>query len=147
MPASKQRIYALLLGLGACILIFRTTHLVYVGSLEVLVLWVSSLIFVEMAIDIACLAASIRWWVADNTRASHLPLRLGAVAAILHAFRVLIFVLGRTRPFFNFDVRPDQHAQHSTMWAWHWVVFAAVMSILGIVGVIVIWRLRRRAGL
>jgi hypothetical protein len=141
----KQRIYAILLIFGACILLFRTIRMVYFDAYTILMVWVFILLILEMLIDITCLISSIIWYIADDVNKSKIPLRLGASAAILHAVRVLIFVLGRTEPFMNFDVRPEQRALHSTRWSWFWVYFAATMSILGIIGVIVIYRLRKRS--
>jgi hypothetical protein len=141
---SKQRFYASLLILGACILLFRTIMMLFQGALEVLVLWVSALLIAELVLDAACLGSSIRWWIADDKEYDRTPLRLGAAAALLHAARVLIFVLGRVGPWINFDVRPAQRALHSTRWSWEGVYFAAIMTVLGVIGVLIIWRLRRR---
>ena len=71
-------------------------------------------------------------------------MRLGAGGVILHAVRVLIFVLGRVGPWIDFDVRLEHRALHHTRWEIGWVYFAAIMSVLGIIGVVVIWRIRRR---
>jgi len=142
---SKQRLYASLLMLGAGILLFRTIMMLYQGALEILVLWVSALLIFELLIDLSCLISSARWWIANDKDKSLLALRLGAAAAIFHAFRVLIFVMGRFEPWLDFDVRPEQRALHHTHWSWEGVYFAAIMSILGVIGVIVIWRLSIRA--
>ena len=104
---SKQRLYAGLLGFGACILIYRTTRMMVEGAMVFLMLWVTVLLVMEFSIDAGCLFTTIKWWIKDDESYSSTPLRLGAAAAILHAFRVLIFVLGRTTPFLNFDVRPE----------------------------------------
>jgi hypothetical protein len=142
--SSKQRIYASLLALGACVLLYRIIAMVSGGSLGIQVLWVSVFLIAEMLVDAGCLLASIRWWVANDSEKSHLALKLGASATILHAFRVLIFVLGRTGPWVNFDIRPKHRAIHYTRWSWSGVYFATIMSVLGIIGVLIIWRLRRR---
>jgi hypothetical protein len=143
----RQRIYAALLSLGACILLFRTLAMLWAGALEVLMPWVSALLLLEMTIDIAVLATAIRWWVAASPEYDSTPLRLGAAAALLHAFRVLIFALGRVEPFLNFDVRPEHWAEHGQRWAWSQVWFASTLSVLGVIGVLVIWWLRRRSRL
>ncbi len=142
---SKQRLYASLLILGACILLFRTILMTAQGQLSILVAWVSALLFMEMVVDAACLSSAIRWWVKNDQNYDRLPLRLGAAAALLHAFRVLVFVLGRTGPWVDFDVRPAERALHSARWSWAGVYFAAIMSGLGVLGVLIIWMLRRRA--
>jgi hypothetical protein len=141
---SKQRIYASLLALGACVLLFRTIVMISEGLLDILVLWVSVMLIAEMLIDVGCLLSSVRWWIANDYSKSHLALKIGASAAILHAIRVLIFVLGRIGPWVDFDVRPEHRAMHYTRWSWSGVYFAAIMSVLGVTGVLIIWRLRRR---
>jgi len=141
---SKQRIYAGLLFLGAGILLFRTIRLISQGAFEYLVLWVFVLLIAELLLDLGCMIYSARWWLANDTSKDRIPLRLGAAATILHAVRVLIFVIGRLGPWINFDVRPEHIALHHTRWQMFWVYFAAIKSVLGIVGVVLIWRLRRR---
>ena len=141
---SKQRIYAFLLILGASILLFLTLRMMFVEqALEILVLWVFLLLIVECLIDISCIVASLRWLISNDELKATFPLQLGAAAAILHAIRVLIYVLGRTGPWLNFDVKPIYHSSYSFNWFWVW--FAAILSVLGVIGVIVIWILRRRA--
>lgn len=141
---SKQRLYASFLFLGACILLFRTITMVVQGSLGILVPWVSLLLIAELLIDLGCAVFSIVWWIHNDASKDKIPLRLGAAAALLHAFRVLIFVIGRLGPWVNFDVRPEHQALHYTRWNIGEVYFAAIMSILGVIGVIVIWQYRRR---
>jgi hypothetical protein len=131
--------------LGSCILLFRTIRMLSQGAIEVLVLWVSILLIAELLVDAACLVGSLRWLITSDADKAGTALRFGAAAALLHAFRVLIFVMGRVGPWINFDVRPEHRAQHAARWDWGWLYFAAIMSVLGVIGVIVIWRLRRRA--
>lgn len=142
---SRQRLYASLLALGAGILLYRTITMIVQGSLNVLVLWVSVLLIAEMLIDFSCLLGSIFWWIKNDRSTSRLALRFGAAAAILHAIRVFIFVMGRAGPWIDFDVRPEQLAMHGERWTWTGVWFAAIMAVLGVIGVIVIWILIRRA--
>ncbi|MGD9380541.1 MAG: hypothetical protein PVI51_08240 [candidate division WOR-3 bacterium] len=142
---SKQRLYASLLILGACVVLFRTITMICDGSLAVLVLWVSALLITEFSVDIACLLSSISWWISNDKNKASTPLKLGATAAIVHAVRVLIFVMGRVGPWIDFDVRPEHRALHSTRWTWFGVYFASVLTILGLIGVFVIWTIRRRA--
>jgi hypothetical protein len=141
----KQRLYASLLILGAGTLLSRTIVMLSQGALDVLVLWVSALLIAEMLLDASCLLSSIRWWITNDKNSDRIPLRLGAAAAILHAVRVLIFVLGRIGPWIDFDVRPVHRALHATRWSWGEVYFAAIMSVLGVIGVLIIWTFRRRA--
>ena len=143
--APKQRIYASLLALGACVLLFRIIAMLSEGSLDILALWVSVLLIAELLIDAGCLLSSVRWWIANDESKAHVALKIGASAAILHAIRVLIFVLGRIGPWIDFDVRPEQRAVHDSRWTWTGVYFAASLSVLGVIGVIIIWTLIRRA--
>jgi hypothetical protein len=141
---SKQRIYAFLLILGASFLLFRTLRMMFVeNAFEILVLWVLLLLMVEFLVDISCIFSSLKWLISNDSLKATFPLQLGAAATILHAVRVLIYVLGRTGPWLNFDVKPIYHSSYSFEWFWVW--FAAILSVLGVIGVIVIWRLRRRA--
>jgi hypothetical protein len=119
--------------------------LVSQGSLNVFVLWVSILLIAELLIDLACLVSLIFWWISDDENRASTPLRLAAAVIIVHAVRVLIFVLGRVGPCIDFDVRPEHRALHHTRWSWAGVYFAAIMSVLSILGLIIVWRLRWRA--
>jgi hypothetical protein len=76
---------------------------------------------------------------------ARLPLRATAAAVFLHAVRVLIYALGRIGPWIDFDIRPEYRALYSSRGSMGWVYFASIMSILGILGVIIIWRNRRRS--
>ena len=141
---SRQRIYAFLLILGAGLLLFRTLRLFFFEQgLEFLVLWVIILTILESIIDFSCIISSLRWFISNDANKATLALQFGATAAILHAIRVLIYVLGRTGPWVNFDVKPIYYSSYSFEWFWVW--FAAILAVLGVIGVIVIWILRRRA--
>ena len=115
------------------------------GSMGILTLWASVLLIAELLVDAGCLLVSVRWWVGNNESKARVALRVGALVAILHATRVLIFILGRVGPWIDFDIRPEHRALHGTRWSWGGLYFAAIMSVLGIVGVLIIWRLRRRS--
>ncbi len=136
---ASDRVGAVLTGGGISILLIRAAVLIS-GSRQVLKRWVIDLAALELALDIATLFASVRWWSTNARRHRQLPLRLAAAATVLHAVRVLIFVLGRVRPFKDFDVRPEQRDAHDQRWNWSQVLFAAAMSVLGIVGVLVVRR-------
>ena len=144
-PGWKQRLYATALMLGAGLLLFRTISMIVGGALESQVAWVAVLLVGELLVDAACLAASLRWWITGSTGTAVSALRLGAAAALLHAVRVLIFVVGRVGPWIDFDLRPEYRAPPHGGSVSGWVYFAAVMAITGVAGVIVIWTLRRRA--
>ena len=141
---SKNRLYPSLLILGSSILLFRTIHMISAGAYKILILWVFILLIAEFLIDVGCLMSSIFWWISNDASKASIPLRFVAAAALFHAFRVLIFVLGRSGPWINFDVRPEHRALHFTRWTWPEVYFAAIMSVLGIIGVIIIWQIRRK---
>jgi len=141
---SRSRLYSSLLALGACILLARTVVMLAQGALMVLVPWVSSLLLAESLLDVTTLLGSVRWWVREEATRERFALRAGAAATLLHAVRVLIFVLGRTGPWVDFDVRPEQRALHAGRWNWGQLYFAAVLSVLGVIGVVMIWRWRRR---
>ena len=140
---SRQRLYASLIILGASFLFFRTIMLLSQGTLEVFFLWVSVLLIAEMLLDAACLISSIKWWITNDKNYDRIPLRLGAAVVILHAVRVLIFVLGRTGPWIDFDVRPVHRALHAARWSWGGVYFAAIMSALSVIALFIIWKKRR----
>lgn len=140
----KQRIFASLLILGAGVLLFRTTKMVWDGALLTLMPWVSALLIAEFLIDLGCLAASTRWCLAGEGKYASLPLRLGAAAAILHAFRVFIYVMGRIGPWPGFDIRPELRIRQAANYSQGWLIFAAIMSILGIAGVVIIYLHRRK---
>lgn len=132
-----QRVYSFFLALGASILLFRTLRLTFFeGGFEQLVLFCVVLTFVEMVFDVLCLVFSISWLVSSDSRNSSVPLRLGAIATIIHFVRVLIFVLGRTPMFHNFDVKAEYHKAYTM--DLFWVVFAMTLSVLGVAGVVII---------
>lgn len=61
MSGSRQRLYASLVILGACILLFRTVLMMAQGAMAVLVAWVSGLLMAEFVLDVTTLAGSVRW--------------------------------------------------------------------------------------
>ena len=140
---SKQRLYALLFVLGALILLFRTIIILAQGNLSVLVWWVSILLIAEMVLDTGWLLGAIGWFITNDERKSRITLRLAAAAIVLHAVRVYIFVLGRVGPWIDFDARPAHRALHHTRWTWGGVWFALIMATLGVIGVIIVWSIRR----
>jgi hypothetical protein len=131
----------LLLG-GAGILLYRTVALL-ARARAVLRGWVVGLTIVEMALDLVTMGAAARWLVTRAPRHGRPGMRFGAAATSLHAVRVLVFVLGRTGPWTDFDVRPEHRADHRGRWTWGGVIFAGAMSALGVLGVGVVWRVRR----
>lgn len=130
--------------LGASILLFRTIRLLTIeNGWNILANWVISLTFIEMSLDILCIIFSFQWLIRNSKSSISFSLQFGASAAIMHALRVLIYVLGRTGPWINFDVKPQFRLEHTV--DIFWVYFAAFLSVLGILGVIIIWMLIKRA--
>ena len=108
---SRQRLYAFLVTLGAGILLYRTLSMMFLeDAFKLLVPWVIFLLITEFMLDLACAICSIRWFIGNRRDKASCALRLMAVAIFLHAFRLLIYVLGRTGPWENFDVKPEHHA-------------------------------------
>lgn len=134
----RQKLYASLLIMGASILLFRTIRLLTIeNGWIILANWVIILTFIEMAIDIICIIFSFHWFLKDSNSSKSISLRTGAAAALFHAFRVLIYVLGRTGSLNNFDVKPQYRTTHTV--DMFWVYFAAILSVLGVIGVFFIW--------
>ena len=144
-PARSRPCGPGLLIVGACVLLYRTVALLAGEARTVLKRWVVALTVMEMVVDVVTVVAAARWWRTRAADHARLPLRVGAVATCLHAARVLVFVLGRTGPWVDFDVRPEHRADHRRRWSWAQVVFAGVMSTLGIIGAVTVWRVRRRS--
>jgi hypothetical protein len=140
---NKQKVYPLLMIAGASILLFRTIRLLTIeNGWETLAIWVITCTIIEMIIDLFCIAFSFSWLIKTNLNSKIIALRLGAAAAIFHTFRVLIYVLGRVGPFYNFDLKPQfRNTQNVEMF---WVCFASILSILGVIGVIIIWRIIKK---
>lgn len=144
-PVRSSGVGAGLLIAGAGVLLYRTVALLAGGARAVLKCWVVALTVIEMIVDIVTVLCAARWWRSRDPRHARLPLRVAAAATLLHASRVLVFILGRTGPWIDFDVRPEHRADHRERWRWAEVVFAGVMSAFGVLGVAVIWRVRRRS--
>jgi hypothetical protein len=145
MSWSRQRLYATLIFLGGSFLFFRTIMMMTQDALVWMVPWVAALLLAESVLDAAILLGAVRWWVTQTEEYASFPLRTTAVAVFLHAVRVLIYVLGRIEPWIDFDIRPEHRAIYSSRGSLGWVYFAAIMSTLGVLGVIIIWRNRRRS--
>jgi hypothetical protein len=140
---SRQRFYASLLSVGAAFLLFRTFSMMSVGqAFKIFVVWVSALLVAESILDLACLIGSVRWVIAPDQRKASRALRLCVAVIILHAIRVLVYVLGRTGPWINFDMKPIYRAYHVTNW--FWVYFAGICSALSLAAVVVVWQIWKR---
>jgi hypothetical protein len=142
MEYTKERFYASLLVMGSAILLYLAIQMVADGSLMRLQWWVSMLLIMEMALDLGWMLVAMFWFRNGDPMKDRLPLRLATAAILLHAIRVLIFVLGRTGPRTNFDIRPEYLAIHPETPGRAMIWFASIMSALGVLGVIIIWRIR-----
>lgn len=144
----RIRLWAALLVLGAGILQYRTIVMLTDGSMAILVPWVAATVVVEAVMDAVELVLAGRWWISRSPRDERLALRWGATITIFHALRVLVFVLGRTGPWTDFDVRPERRAANAADWSWTGVYVAATLSVLGVLVVLVLivmaWRHGRR---
>lgn len=144
MAGDRTRLYSVLLFLGAGFLAFRALTLIAEGAHVINVGWVTALLYLELALAVSVMAATVPWFAGKTARAESLALRLAAGVTVLHSVRVLIFVLGRTGPWTDFDVRPEERAAHAARWSWGEVWFAGAMSVLSLVVLALIWRERRR---
>ncbi|MGD9346917.1 MAG: hypothetical protein PVH84_13695 [Candidatus Aminicenantes bacterium] len=144
MNWTRQRLYANLVFLGAGFLFFRTVKMMTQDALVWMVPWVAALLLAESVLDAAIIVGAVRWWKTQAEEHASFPLRITVAAVFLHAGRVLIYALGRLGPWIDFDVRPEFRALYSSRGSTGWVYFASIMSVLGILGVIIIWRNRRR---
>lgn len=142
MPSSRQRLYASLMLLGVALLFVRTLVMFAQGALDVLMPWAGALLIFESILDAAALAAGARWWVRRSPEHAPLALRLTAAVVVLHAIRVLVYVLGRTGPWVDFDRRLAFRGAFEP--AWGWLVFASIASVLALLGVVLVARARRR---
>ena len=138
---NRQRTYAVLVGGGIWILLTRTILMISQGWLAKFVPWVAGLLALEFLLNAGVFLTAVWWWVGATERRATLPLRLTAASVIVHAMRVAIYVLSQTGPWHDFDVRPIYRAE--AVAEWHWVVFAAVLATLGLVGLTLVWRRRR----
>ena len=139
----RQRIYASLLILGAAILLFRTVTMVAEGAFNTLEVWVNILLIIEMLVDLGFVLAAIPWWISNHPKNNLLPFKIGVAVVVVHAIRVLVFVLGRTGPWFDFDVKPEHRALHASRWTWSEVYFASTMVIVSVIVLIIFWQYRR----
>lgn len=139
----RQRFYATFIFLGAGFLFFRTILMIIQDALVWMVPWVAALLLAESVLDATILLGAMRWWVTQAEEHASFPLRTTAAAVFLHAVRVLIYALGRVGPWIDFDIRPEYRAIYSSRGSIGWVYFASIMSVLGILGVIIIWKNRR----
>ncbi|MFC2077697.1 MYXO-CTERM sorting domain-containing protein [Candidatus Bipolaricaulota bacterium] len=142
MTWNRQRTYATLVGLGIWILLFKTIVMLTDGSLTAQMVWVSALLVLEFLVDAGVFLSAVWWWLGGTASRARLPLRLTVAAILVHALRVLIYVLGRTGPWHNFDFRPEHRAGVEADWVW--VVFAGAMSALSLIVLVTAWLRRRR---
>lgn len=139
---SKQRVYAFIMILGSGFLLFRTIHLMFFDDVFQFYVWGASVLLVaEFLVDLAWLIASIFWLISSQKEKAGMSLKLAAIAIIVHAIRVLIFVIGRTGPRVNLDVRPEYRADYAVEWIW--LYLAGTLSALSVIGLVVVCWLTR----
>lgn len=129
---------------GSGFLLARTIILMTGGALRTYAGWAAALLGVEFVVDAATVVASGVWFVTRQVHHRTLALRGVAVMILVHALRVLVFVLGRTGPWVNFDVRAQHRAEYATTWRWSDVWLAGTGAALSLVVLAVVWRRRHR---
>lgn len=134
------RLAAVGLVLGSGFLLARTIMLMAGGSLGTYSWWAAALLGVESSVDAVVVVAGGAWLVARHSGHATLALRAAAAMILMHAVRVLVFVLGRTGPWVDFDVRPPYRADYATTWSWFEVWFAGTGAALSVILLAVVWR-------
>lgn len=123
---------AVLLAAGAAFMLWRTLDLISGRSLVVYVWWAAGLLLLEAAIDLVTFVAAARWFVTSRPNHRRTVLRAAAAVVSVHALRVAVFVLGRTGPWIDFDIRPEERAEYATGWTWTGVAVAGSMAALSV---------------
>ena len=146
MSRLSQRSLATVLFIGAAFLLYRTLALVSAGALETFVSWVVVLLMLELIADGITMVVCAAWAISGKAEQVRAVIRATSVVILLHAVRVLIFVLGRTGPWVDFDVKPAARAHHGDSWTWGGVYFAGAMSAISVIALIVFllyWRRKK----
>jgi hypothetical protein len=144
MPVSRYRVLAALLFLGAAFLLYRTLAMLAGGAAHDLVPWVVALLFLELVLDALTMGMCLLWGITLSIWHGIQVFRLTAAVVIVHAVRVLIFVLGRTGPWVDFDVQSLARAGHAARWSWFGVWFAGTLSVISLVLLFAVWLYLRR---
>ena len=141
MSWNRQRTCATFFGVGIWVLLIRTILMIARGSLATFVPWVAALLGLEFLLNVGVFLSAAWWWIGAVQGRETLTLRLTAAAIIVHAVRVAIYVLGRTGPWHDFDVRPIHRTGSAA--EWHWVILAAILATLSLLILVIAWRRRR----
>jgi len=137
MTLHRNRIYAALLMTGASVLVYRAVSMIANASLTTLVPWVAGLILLELCLDAACFLVAVPWLLSGDSMRGVIPLRIGVLCTIVHAIRVVTFVLGRLdTPWKDFDVRDGHRKVHGERWNWPQVCFAGFASSASVSAVV-----------
>ena len=132
---------------GAAFMLWRTIVLISAGTLGVYVPWVGGLLVVEAAVDSMTLGLAVLWLVTGRSSHQKMTLRATVAVVLVHALRVSIFVLGRTGPWIDFDIRPEERVRYAESWSWTGVVIAGGLAALSICALLAVWyRSRHRPG-
>ena len=143
--SGRRRLYAVALFAGGSVLMFRAVTLFSQDAPARWVPWVGFTLYVETGVIVIALVTIVVWFVDPNDRRTTAAFWATAMLVLVHAFRVAIFALGRTGPWFDFDVRPEFRANHSELWTWGEVYFASAAALLSLAITFVVWRRRSRA--
>lgn len=129
---------------GSGFLLARTIVLMAGGALRLYSGWAAALLAIEFVVDAATVVAGGVWFVTRQAHHRTRALRAVAVMILVHAVRVMVFVLGRTGPWVDFDVRAQRRAEYATTWRWFDVWLAGTGATLSLIVLAVVWRRRRR---
>lgn len=77
-----------------------------------------------------------------SARGMRLALRLAAAGIIVHAVRVVVYVLSSAGPWIDFDRRPEYKTGPPETLAGVYILGA--VAAVSVVVVIVVWRIRKR---
>lgn len=139
----KRRLVAVLLLGGGCVLVVRTLMLAAGGALTTYRPWAAGLLVTEFVFDAVAVALLVRWAALGHQRSEVPALRAVAAVVVVHAVRVLVFVMGRTGPWVDFDVRPQYRPDHAETWTWAGVWFAAAMVVASLAVLLIVMASRR----
>lgn len=129
---------------GGGFLLGRTIALIAGGSLTTMVGWAAGLLLVELSIDAAAAAAGVRWLLSGKAEHGATASRVVGVMIAVHAVRVAVYVLGRTGPWVDFDVRPEHRTDPAETRSPAGVWVAGTGAAVSVIALLVVWRCRTR---
>ena len=102
------------------------------------------LLVLELVVNAITLFAALWWTVKQNRGWKRIALGAVAGTVIVHAVRVAVFVLGRTGPRADFDIRSERRAEYAAEVSWFSVWFAAAMAVTSVVVLVSVLRMGRK---